>query len=46
MVYNVLSHVIYLFNFYKAWDLNRGPMILEMPEEIHIIKAKKNKTFC
>lgn len=21
-LYDVLSHVIYLFNFYKAWDLN------------------------
>lgn len=29
-------------NFYKPWDLNWGPMVLELPEEIYPIKAEWN----
>lgn len=42
MIYDVFSHAIYLFNFYKPWDLNWSPMVLELAEEIHSTKAEWN----
>lgn len=46
MVYNMLSHVIYLsLIFIKTGIWTKGPMVLEFPKEIHITKTEKNRTF-